>query len=82
MWGLRIPDVPGCYGGGPTPEDAIADAISALAELASDGAKLKAPRSIQRVLSDPAVKLDTVRGDTLVLIPAPVSKRKKARVPT
>ncbi len=34
-WGIRIPDVPGCHGGGATPEAAIADAISALREFAS-----------------------------------------------
>jgi predicted RNase H-like HicB family nuclease len=81
VWGVRIPDVPGCYGGGPTPEVAIADATSALAELISDGLKVRAPRSILEVLGDPAVKLDTLRGDTLVLIAAPVTKRRKTRVP-
>ena len=25
-WGARIPDLPGCYGGGASPEAAIADA--------------------------------------------------------
>lgn len=81
VWGVRIPDVPGCYGGGPTPEAAIADAISALAELVSDGMKLTPPRRIHDILGDSAVKLDTARGDTLVLIPAPVLKRKKVREP-
>ena len=81
VWGVRIPDVPGCYGGGPTPEAAIADATSALAELASDGMKLQRPRRIHDVLGDSEVKLVAARGDTLVLIPAPVAKRKKARVP-
>ena len=28
-WGVRIPDLPGCYGGGASPEAAIADAMSA-----------------------------------------------------
>lgn len=30
VWGVRIPDVPGCHGGGNSAEAAIADAISAL----------------------------------------------------
>ena len=81
VWGVRIPDVPGCYGGGATPEAAIADATSALAELATDGTRLAPPRSIHTILADPAIKLDTLCGDTLVLIQAPVSKRKKSRVP-
>ena len=28
-YGVRIPDLPGCYGGGATPEAAITDAMSA-----------------------------------------------------
>ena len=28
-WGVRIPDLPGCYGGGTSPEAAIEDAMSA-----------------------------------------------------
>ena len=31
-YGVRIPDLPGCYGGGATPEAAIADAMSAAHE--------------------------------------------------
>ena len=35
-WGVRIPDCPGCHGGGATPEAAISDAISALREWAAE----------------------------------------------
>jgi predicted RNase H-like HicB family nuclease len=31
-YGVRLPDLPGCYGGGATPEAAIADAMSAARE--------------------------------------------------
>ena len=31
-FGVRIPDLPGCYGGGATPEAAISDAMSAARE--------------------------------------------------
>jgi predicted RNase H-like HicB family nuclease len=30
VWSIRIPDIPGCHGGGATPEAAIADPVSAL----------------------------------------------------
>jgi predicted RNase H-like HicB family nuclease len=33
VWGVRIPDVSGCVGGGATPEAAIADAASALKDV-------------------------------------------------
>jgi predicted RNase H-like HicB family nuclease len=35
VWGVRFPDFSGCYGGGPTPDAAIADATSALREFAA-----------------------------------------------
>jgi predicted RNase H-like HicB family nuclease len=35
-WGVRIPDFPGCHGGGETIEAAIADATRALREFAAD----------------------------------------------
>ncbi len=80
VWGVRIPDVPGCYGGGATPEEAIADITSALAELAAEGFALEVPRSIKAILNDPDVKLDSKRGDTLILIQAPEKKRRKERI--
>lgn len=36
VWGVVIPDFPGVHGGGPTPEAAVADATSALREVAAD----------------------------------------------
>ncbi|MER9678254.1 type II toxin-antitoxin system HicB family antitoxin [Mesorhizobium sp. M0184] len=32
VWGVRVPDLPGCHGGGASPEEAIADATSATRE--------------------------------------------------
>lgn len=36
VWGVVIPDFPGVHGGGPTAEAAVADATSALREVAAD----------------------------------------------
>ncbi len=36
VWGMRIPDCPGCHGGGPSPDAAISGAISALREWAAE----------------------------------------------
>ncbi len=73
VWGVRIPDVPGCYGAGATPEAAIADATSALREVAAHwaakGIDLKPPRSMQAVLNDPAARLDCDAGESLVMVP-------------
>lgn len=73
VWGVRIPDVPGCYGGGATPEAALADAISALREFAAHQATkrivLHRPRSVQEVIRDAAVEFDAAGGEAVVLVP-------------
>ena len=73
VWGVRIPDCPGCYGGGATPEAAISDAISALrewaAEMRSDEAMLPRARSAAEILADPEARPDLAAGESSVLIP-------------
>jgi predicted RNase H-like HicB family nuclease len=72
-WGIRMPDVPGCHGGGATPEAAIADAISALREFASHqaakGIALKYPRRVQAVIADKASGFDAAAGESIVMVP-------------
>jgi predicted RNase H-like HicB family nuclease len=73
VWGVRMPDVPGCHGGGATPEAAIADAISALREFAShQGAKgiaLESPRRVQAIIADKASGFDAAAGESIVMVP-------------
>ncbi len=58
-YGVRIPDLPGCYGGGATPEAAIADAMSAAREwIAHHEARNVAaptPRSVVQILKAEAI---------------------------
>ena len=72
-WGIRMPDVPGCHGGGATPEAAIADAISALREFASHqaakGIALASPRRVQAVIADKASGFDAAAGESIVMVP-------------
>ena len=53
VWGVRIPDFPGCFGGGPTIEAVVADATRALREFAADmvtdGEEIPAPRAYEEV---------------------------------
>jgi len=53
-WGIRIPDLPGCHGGGDTPAAALADAISAAREWAEHragkGFALPSPAPLDRIL--------------------------------
>lgn len=69
-WGVRVPDLPGVNGGGASPEEAIADAISAAQEWVeyqrSKGFPIAAPRHLEAVLADAA------QGDVAVLIPVAV----------
>jgi len=73
VWGVRMPDVPGCHGGGATPEAAIADAISALREFASHqaskGVALKSPRRVQAIIADKASVFDAAAGESIVMVP-------------
>lgn len=73
VWGIRIPDFPGCHGGGENPEAALADAISALRELAAHqvarGIAIKPPRPMQAIMSDPAAEFDPTAGESLVMVP-------------
>jgi len=70
-WGVRIPDLPGCHGGGDTAEAAIADATSAVREWAehrrTKGAPMPIPRLLSKIIGDG--ELDVTAGETAVLIP-------------
>ena len=70
VWGVRIPDLPGCHGGGKTAEAAIADAISAAREWAEhQGAKgtlPPRPRLLATLIEQG--ELDAQSGETAVMI--------------
>ena len=74
VWGVRFPDFPGCHGGGPTPDAAIADATSALnmfaAMMVADGEPIPAARTIDQIAPDEAPGI----GESLVMIPLVVDK--------
>ena len=73
VWGVRFTDVPGCHGGGRTPDAALADAIGALREFAAHqfakGMEITPPRPIQEVMRDPAAEFDPTAGESLVMVP-------------
>lgn len=72
VWGVRIPDVPGCHGGGATPEAALADAISALRELAAyyvaNDVAIPAARGMADVIRDGDAEYNPSK-ESLVVIP-------------
>ncbi len=82
VWGVRIPDLPGCYGGGPTPDAAITDAISAAGEWAeemlSSGHFVNPPRDRTAILADPDVAFDP-QTESTILIPLIVNRNRPVK---
>jgi predicted RNase H-like HicB family nuclease len=71
VWGVRVPDLPGCFGGGPTPEAAISDAISAMREWVGMGAgkeRTPPPRALADVIADPETDYDAA-AERIVMLP-------------
>ncbi len=71
VWGVRVPDLPGCHGGGDTAEAAIVDVISAAREWAerrnAKGAAMPASRPLTHLIRDG--EFDVAAGETAVMIP-------------
>ena len=82
VWGVRIPDLPGCHGGGPTSDAAVADAISAASEWAAymiaNGFPVNPPRDRKAIVSDPEWFFDAASEST-VLIPLIVNRNKPVK---
>ena len=69
-YGIRIPDLAGCYGGGPTPEAAIADATSAardwLSHRESKGEAAPKARTLTQILKTETI--DAQQNEVAVLL--------------
>jgi len=69
VWGVRFPDVPGCVGAGPSPEDAIADATAALRDVMayrrSERFELPKASTVSEVLASGEIG----PGEAAILIP-------------
>lgn len=83
VWGVRIPDVPGCHGGGTTPEAAITDAVSALREFAAHrqtrGVPLVSPRSVQEVMCDKESGFAPSAGEAIVMVPLVLDRARPVK---
>jgi predicted RNase H-like HicB family nuclease len=80
-WGVRIPDLPGCHGGGETAEAAIADAVSAAREWAehrsAKDAAMPVVRSLRQIICDG--ELDVRADETAVMIPLLLNSGRPVR---
>lgn len=81
VWGVRIPDLPGCHGGGASPEEAIADVTSAAREWAemhlSTGLTLPVARKLSVILE--TERIDLAAGESAVMIPLIVDSGRPVR---
>ena len=81
VWGVRIPDLPGCYGAGDSAEAAIRDAASAAREWivhqeAQGMARPKA-RTMSEILA--SGEIDVAAGEAAVLIPVLIDEGRTVR---
>ena len=81
VWGVRIPDLPGCHGGGATAEEAIRDVASAAREWVDHmGAKsvpLPRARTLGQIIVDG--ELDAGAGETAVMVPVLLDQGRMVR---
>jgi predicted RNase H-like HicB family nuclease len=72
--GIWFPDLPGCFSGGDTLDEAIANASEAvelhIQSMIEDGKAISPPRQLSAIKSDPEWAED-VENNMIVLIPAP-----------
>lgn len=80
-WGVRIPDLPGCYGGGVSPEAAIADAMSAAREWIGHretrGEVPPKPRTLAQISKKG--EIDPANNEAAVIIPVVLDAGRTVR---
>jgi len=77
VWGVRIPDIPGCVGGGATPEAALADATEALRDVVAHkrdgGYPIPRPSTLARILASGEIG----PGESAVTVPLLVDSGRR-----
>jgi predicted RNase H-like HicB family nuclease len=68
-YGVVFPDCPGCTAMGHTVEEALQNAVEALADWADDVEPMPKARSIAELRRDPEVRRALADGDALALVP-------------
>jgi predicted RNase H-like HicB family nuclease len=72
-YGVVIPDLPGCFSGGASIDEALLNAQEAASlwadEMIVQGGEIPAPRAIETAMSDPDVAAAIGAGAVLALVP-------------
>lgn len=83
VYGVTVPDLPGCVSAGDTADEALAGAAEAIAlhveGLEAEGQPVPAPRTIEALLADPSLAEER-RGATLATIPLVRDRGRSVRV--
>lgn len=81
VWGVRVPDLPGCHGGGASPDEAIADATSAVREWAGARMAKHLPLPDARTVADllRLGEIDSAAGESAVMIPVLIDSGRPVR---
>jgi predicted RNase H-like HicB family nuclease len=80
-WGVRIPDLPGCYGAGDSADAAIRDAASAAREWIAHGEALGRPHPKARAMDEvlAAREVDVAAGEAVVIIAVLIDEGRTLR---
>jgi predicted RNase H-like HicB family nuclease len=80
-YGVRIPDLPGCYGAGSSPDAALSDAMSAarewIAHRETKGEAAPKARTLAQILK--AEEIDPSSNEVAVLVPVVLDKGRTVR---
>ena len=83
VYGVTVPDLPGCVSAGETADEALAGAAEAIAlhveGLEAEGQPVPAPRTIEAILADPALSEDR-SGAMLATVPLVRDRGRAVRV--
>lgn len=83
VYGVTVPDLPGCVSAGDTADEALAGATEAIAlhveGLEAEGQPVPAPRTIEAILADPSLAEER-HGATLATVPLVRDRGRSVRV--
>ncbi|TIM46849.1 type II toxin-antitoxin system HicB family antitoxin [Mesorhizobium sp.] len=81
VWGVGVPDLPGCHGGGASPDEAIADATSAVREWAEARMAKHLPLPDARKVADllQLGGIDSAGGESAVMIAVLIDSGRPVR---
>lgn len=79
VWGVRLPDIDGCVGGGATPEAAIADVTQALRDVLSYKQSSGVPFPAASAIAEVLRREKPGRGESTVIIPVVLDAGRSVR---